>query len=162
MALRIIGCGNLDRGDDAAGLLVVLRLRALGVETIAQNGDGISLMDCWTGFDQVILVDAVSPNGMPGRLWTWDACADRLPADVSLYSTHAFGMLEAIELARALDRLPRTMYIYGIEGKQFAFGSSLSSEVEPVVEAVAQKLFEIAGKVNDHRRAGPTTAEVRA
>jgi hydrogenase maturation protease len=147
VALRIIGCGNRDRGDDAAGLLVALRLHALGVETIEQSGDGISLMDCWAGFDHVILVDAVSPHGMPGRLWIWDACADRLPEYVVLYSSHAFGIRQAVELARALDRLPQTMKIYGIEGKQFSFGASLSPEVEPVIESVAQQLFEVASKM---------------
>ena len=34
MALLIIGCGNFDRGDDAAGLLVARRLHALGVDTL--------------------------------------------------------------------------------------------------------------------------------
>ena len=34
LALRIIGCGSFDRGDDAAGLLVARRLQALGVENV--------------------------------------------------------------------------------------------------------------------------------
>ena len=76
-------------------------------------------MDCWTGFEHVILVDATAPSGKPGQVRVWNAHADRLPEDVFPCSTHAFGVREAVELARAMNRLPQTLLIYGIEGKQF-------------------------------------------
>jgi Ni,Fe-hydrogenase maturation factor len=37
---RIIGCGNAERGDDAAGLLLVRRLRELGVDAHEHSGEG--------------------------------------------------------------------------------------------------------------------------
>lgn len=149
MALRIIGCGNLDRGDDAAGVLVARRLHALGVETLGvetveQSGESFSLMDCWIGFEHVILVDATARGGTPGQICVWNAHADRLPEDVFPYSTHAFGVREAVELARAMNRLPQTLLIYGIEGKQFSLGAPLSLEVERAVGSVAQQLLELA------------------
>ena len=145
MALRIIGCGNFDRGDDAAGLLVARRLHALGVETlgveiIEQSGESFSLMDCWLGFEHVILVDATAPRGTPGQVQVWNTHADRLPEDVFPCSTHAFGVREVVELARVMNRLPQTLLIYGIEGKQFDLGAPLSPEVEGAVESVAQQL----------------------
>jgi hydrogenase maturation protease len=148
LALRIIGCGNLDRGDDAAGLLVVRRLRTvcvgtLDLEIIEQSGESFSLMDCWLGCEQVILVDATAPSGAPGHLQAWNAHADKLPEDVFPCSTHSFGVREAVELARVLNRLPQTLLIYGIEGKQFSFGAPLSPEVERSVESVAQQLVEL-------------------
>ncbi|MGA9964405.1 MAG: hydrogenase maturation protease [Terriglobales bacterium] len=148
MALRIIGCGNFDRGDDAAGLLVVRRLRAFGVETFGvevmeQSGESFSLMDSWLGCEQVILVDATAASGAPGQVQVWDAHGDKLPEEVFPCSTHAFGVREAVELARAMNRLPRTLMIYGIEGKQFSFGAPLSPEVERSVEFVAQQLLEL-------------------
>ena len=148
MDLRIIGCGNFDRGDDAAGLLVARRLRAFGVETfgvevIEQSGESFSLMDCWTGCEHVILADATAPSGAPGQVQVWNAHGDKLPEDLFPCSTHAFGVREAVELARAMNRLPRTLMIYGIEGKQFSFGELLSQEVERSVEFVAQQLLEL-------------------
>ncbi len=148
LALRIIGCGNLDRGDDAAGLLVARRLREIcveipKVEIIEESGDSFSLMDCWIGFEHVILVDATAPHGTPGQVQAWNANADKLPENVFPCSTHAFGVREAVELARVLNRLPQTLRIYGIEGKRFSFGALLSPEVERSVEAVAQQLFEL-------------------
>jgi len=150
MALRIIGCGNFDRGDDAAGLLVVRHLRSLLVETLGvipdleiteQRGESFSSMDCLTNFDHVILVDATAPSGTPGQVQVWNAHADRLPEDIFPSSTHAFGVREAVELARAMNRLPQVLLIYGIEGKRFVLGAPLSPEVECAVASVAERLM---------------------
>ena len=143
MAVRIIGCGNVDRGDDAAGVLVARRLRALGLETIERSGEGFSLMESWSGWEHVILVDATAPSETPGQVSVWNARTDRLPEEVFPCSTHAFGVHEAVELARAMDRLPQTLVIYGIEGKQFSLGAPLSSEVERAVVTVAQQIREL-------------------
>jgi len=150
VALRIIGCGNIDRGDDAAGLLVARRLHARGVEIpaveipaveiIEHSGQSLSLMDCWTTFEQVILVDATAPGGKPGQVQVWNALVDELPEDFFPSSTHAFGVREAVELARTMNRLPQTLLIYGIEGKQFSFAAPLSAEVEHAVASVVERL----------------------
>jgi len=158
VALRIIGCGKLDRGDDAAGLLVARRLHAvvvdqgvdgLGVEIrnvtiLEQSGESFSLMDCWASGDDVILVDATAPMGTPGKIQVWNACADKLPEDAFPCSTHGFGVREAVELARVLGRLPLTLLICGIEGKRFSLGATVSPEVDRAVESVAQELLERA------------------
>ena len=74
MKIRIIGCGNSDRGDDAAGLLVVRRLRTLGVDAdiaVEQNGDGLALIEQWAGCEKVILIDATRSGGSPGKPALW-------------------------------------------------------------------------------------------
>jgi hydrogenase maturation protease len=139
---RIIGCGNLDRGDDAAGLLVARRLRALGIEAEEQSGESFSLLECWQGFETVVVVDAICSDRAPGELRIWDACATPLPRAELQCSTHAFGLYEAVELARTLDQLPHKLLIYGIEGKHFAPGAQPSGEVEKAVELVAQQIGE--------------------
>jgi len=154
VTLRIIGCGNCDRGDDAAGVLVARRLHALCVETrgveiphleiIEQSGDSFSLMDCWIGCERVILVDATAPSGTPGRILIWNVNADWLPEDIFPCSTHAFGVREAVELARVVTRLPQTLLVYGIEGKQFSFGAPLCQEVGRAVETVAHQILKLA------------------
>jgi len=142
MAWRIIGCGNIDRGDDGAGVLVARRLRELGVEAVEQTGESFSLIESWRGFEHVILVDATAAEGNPGKIRIWNAHTDRLPENAFLCSTHAFGLREAVELARAVNGLPPILLVYGIEGKQFGFGTSVSAEVARAVEAVAQEIYE--------------------
>ena len=146
MVLRIIGCGNADRGDDAAGLLVVRRLRALGLEAIEQTGEGVALMESWSGFADVVLVDATAPAGSPGRIRIWNAHAETLPKDALPCSTHGFGVREAVELARAMNCLPRSLWIYGIEASQFAFSAPCSVEVERAVSSVAETLRKLVRK----------------
>lgn len=163
MTLRIIGCGNVDRGDDAAGVLVVRRLRALDVEpfdveTFEQSGESFSLMDSWIGYEHVILVDAIAPNGTPGVVQVWNAHTAELREDVFPCSTHAFGLREAVELARTLNRLPPRLQIYGIEGKQFSFHAPLSPEVEHAVESVAQQLLELVRTMAAPTRIAPNRA----
>ncbi len=43
--MMIIGCGNSDRSDDAAGLLVARRLRELGIDARELSGDMLGLLD---------------------------------------------------------------------------------------------------------------------
>ncbi|MFZ0800591.1 MAG: hydrogenase maturation protease [Terriglobales bacterium] len=153
MQPRIIGCGNPDRGDDAAGVLVARRLRMLGIEAEEQSGESVSLMAAWQGCETVIVVDALCSNHAPGEVTIWDACANPLPKAALQCSTHAFGLYEAVELARALNRLPDRLSIYGIEGKQFAPGARPSPEVEKAVEAVARQIAELVRV----RRNSPST-----
>lgn len=138
----VIGCGNLDRGDDAAGVLVARRLRTLGIEAAEQSGESFSLMDSWQDCETIIVVDAVCSDRAPGEVTVWDATARPLPKAALQCSTHAFGLYEAVELARTLDRLPDHLLIYGIEGRQFAPGERPSAEVEKAVEVVAQQIAE--------------------
>jgi hydrogenase maturation protease len=143
----VIGVGNAFRGDDGVGLVVARRLGELtlpGVTIMGQSGEGAALMEAWGEASQVILVDAVSSGGEPGYIHRFEAAGQELPDFFSGHSTHAFGLAEAIELARQLDRLPAQLVVYGIEGKSFELGQGLSAEVEAaagiVIEQIAQEL----------------------
>jgi hydrogenase maturation protease len=139
---RIIGCGNLHRGDDAAGLLAVRRLRELGIPAEEESGEALSLIESWKDCQEVILIDAVVTRAQPGTINFWNAGSEgTLPADVSKNtSTHGLGLAQAIELARSLDRLPPKLFIYGIEGSLFEVGTTPSPRVLAAVETLAQKI----------------------
>lgn len=139
----IVGCGNANRGDDAAGLLVARHLRALGVQAQEQSGEALALIESWKGIQQeqdVILVDAVVTGAPPGTITVWDARTAPVIGDFFRCSTHSFGVAEAVELARILDLLPPRLLIYGIEGSQFDVGSEPSPEVLRAVKEVAQRI----------------------
>ncbi len=138
----IIGIGNSDRGDDAAGLLVARRLRAMGIDAIEQPGDAGKLIDVWRDARHVILVDAVVTGSEPGSVFVWDARNQRLSREAFRCSTHNFGVADAVELGRMLDSLPPVVEVRGIEGAQFELGAPLTPTVAEAVERVAG---EIAG-----------------
>jgi hydrogenase maturation protease len=75
-----------------------------------------------------------------GHITWWDAEEAPIRMDSFRRSTHALGVAEAIELARALNRLPSRLRIYGIEGRRFDPGAVPSPEVAAAVEAVTQQI----------------------
>jgi hydrogenase maturation protease len=138
-SVRIIGFGNLDRGDDAAGLLVARRLRELAVES-EENCDPLSLIDSWSNDDEIIIIDAVVTGATPGTIRFWQVGSEPLSGFTFETTTHGLGVRQAIELARTLNRLPERIRIYGIEGRLFEIGASPSPKVLNSVENVAQQL----------------------
>jgi hydrogenase maturation protease len=144
----IIGVGNEYRGDDAVGLAVARRAQAASAGTLAAritvreaSGEGVALMDTWQGAGAVFVIDAVYSGGAPGTIYRFEVQTTTIPARFFHYSTHAFSVAEAIELARALGQLPPRLVLYGIEGKNFAAGVGLSPEIERAAGEVAERLL---------------------
>ena len=142
----VIGVGNPDRGDDGVGLEVVGRLEGGvpdGVRLVRLSGaDAAGIMEAWSGAVRAIVVDAMVSGAAPGTVARFDAAAGPLPAGVRLASTHAMGAAEALELGRALGRLPQSLTVYGVEGATFSAGAGLSPEVAAAVEAAACRIIE--------------------
>jgi hydrogenase maturation protease len=140
----VIGLGNDYRGDDAVGHVVARRLKAIPGDTVRvleESGEGAALIETWKGADFVILIDAVHSGGTPGTIYRFDAKTN-LPGSFFHYSTHAFSVAEAVELARALNQLPRRLVVYGIEGENFDSGVGLSREVEAAADEVLRSVKE--------------------
>ncbi|HEX6779152.1 MAG TPA: hydrogenase maturation protease, partial [Ktedonobacterales bacterium] len=79
-----------------------------------------------------------------GTIYCFDAQAQPIPTSVFARSTHAFGVAEAVELARVLNQLPPSLTVYGIEGKCFAAGTGLSPSVARAAKKVAEQLAQEA------------------
>jgi hydrogenase maturation protease len=137
--MLIIGCGNRERSDDGAGILVAERLRELGIEAETRIGEALDLMEAWNGADDVIVVDAVLTGAPVGTVQAWDG-RQPLASVRTNTSSHGLGIAEAIELARALDRLPAALRIYGVEGRRFEPGPEISAEVQGAVEEVVRRI----------------------
>ena len=95
------------------------------------------LIDAWEGAERRVVVDAVA-SGARAR----DAAplrrerGRRSRRASSARSTHAFGVGEAIELARALGRLPRARRrLRRSRARSFAAGEALTPPVEAAVAA---------------------------
>ncbi len=141
--ILLVGMGNTDRGDDAVGPVIADRLAGslpADVTVMRQNGDALALIDAWAGYDAAILVDAAVSGAGPGRIHRIDAVADALPSHLSLSSTHAFGLADAIALARVLERLPRAVIIYAVEAACFDGGSPLTPAVANAVPDVVARI----------------------
>ncbi|MGO9268745.1 MAG: hydrogenase maturation protease [Terriglobia bacterium] len=148
--ILVIGIGNEYRGDDAVGLIVTRRLaerRDLTFTLLEHNGDGAVLMEAWQGAETVIAVDAVNSGAEPGTTHRLDASRQSLtdltalPPEAWRGSTHAFSLVQAVELSRTLHQLPLHFVVYGIEGRNFEAGTGLSLEVAKAVPKVAESIL---------------------
>lgn len=142
----VIGVGNRYRSDDGAGLEAARRVAALpGAEALdvrEEEGEPVALLDAWEGARVAVLIDAVSSGGAPGTIHRVDASDAALPASLrGSTSTHAVSVAEAIELGRALNRLPAKVVVYGVEGAQFDAGDELSPAVAAVIDDVAARVL---------------------
>jgi hydrogenase maturation protease len=133
----VIGIGNALRGDDGAGVAVAERLRGVACEAEPSR-----LIKAWEGADAAILVDTVLSGAPPGTVHRFDASTEPIPARELRSSTHAIGLAETIELARALGRLPQRVVVYGIEGASFEAGAPLTPEVEAAVGRLVDAIEE--------------------
>ena len=149
MSAVVIGVGNRYRGDDRVGLVIAEEVRARissGVAVVVCEEEPSRLIDDWQGASTAIVVDAVASAHEPGTLRRFDASSEELPAEAFRSSTHAFGVAETIELARALGRLPERLVVYGVAGTDFRAGASLTPAVRGAVEAAAGAILRDLGE----------------
>lgn len=143
MRVLIIGIGNEYRRDDAVGLVVARALHDKnldGIEILEMSGEGAALIEAWQDAERVIVIDAVCSGASPGTIFRFEAYHQPIPTQFFRYSTHNFGLAEAIELARSLEQLPKELIVYGIEGKDFSLGEGLSSEIAHAAHEVVQRI----------------------
>lgn len=134
----VIGVGNPDRGDDAVGLEAVRRIS--GVDT-AEVSDCSELIDIWDGRDEVIVIDAMVSDALPGTIRRLDAISSPLP-EGGFTSTHAFDLGTAISMSRLLGRLPASLVVYGIEAGDVSPGTGMTASVELAMQSVLSELGE--------------------
>ena len=149
-SLLIIGIGTEYGCDDAVGLIVARALKAKHLPNcsiLEQSGEGARLIEAWQNFQSVFLIDAVASRAKAGTIYRFDAQAQPIPTSVFARSTHAFGVAEAIELARVLNQLPPSLTVYGIEGRCFSAGTGLSPSIaraaKKVVEQIKQETLAV-------------------
>lgn len=120
------------------------RLAARGLACLEVSGEGAELMDAWQAAAHAVLVDAASSGAAPGTIHRFDALTATVPTGLFHYSSHQFSVAEAIEMARILKRLPAQMTVFGIEGRNFAYGETLSPEVAAAAETVEAEILDLA------------------
>ncbi len=150
MRLRVIGVGQRYRGDDAIGLVVADRVRALappGVEVTSESADALSLLSALDGPDACVAIDAAQHGGAPGTILRLDA--DQVAATRGgATSSHGNALAEAIALGRALDSLPPRFRIVAVVGSNFHVGDPMSVDVQSAIPDAVTAMFEEIAALN--------------
>jgi hydrogenase maturation protease len=152
----IVGVGNPRRGDDAVGPLVIDSLRdkpgftSDQVATKVITGDLVDLVLSWRSDQDVVIVDAMVGGGPPGTIGVADGL-DHLPLPRGAISSHGIGISEAVNLARLLNRLPRSLTIIGVEASTFGHFEPPSGAVAASIPEVVDRLIERFAMVGEEK-----------
>jgi len=144
--LTIIGCGNLNRSDDAVGVLIAQRLQ----QYLAQHPHPhMRVYDCGTagmevmfqarGSKKLIIIDASSTGSEPGAVFKVPGKELEALPELS-YNLHDFRWDHALAAGKKIfkEDFPEEVTVYLIEAKNLGFGLELS----PVVQHSADLVFE--------------------
>ncbi len=155
----VIALGNPARGDDGFGPAVLdalHRTNPTAADLHRAGDDALALLDLWADRPWVIAIDAADTDAAPGTHRRLDLADGRLPAGTARVSSHGFGLAEAVELGRRLDRLPRRLVVHSVTGARFAAGSGLSPAVAAAVTSTAEAVRrDIAGLTAASAAAAP-------
>jgi len=142
----VVGCGNLLRGDDAAGPVLVRLLAERGtpegVRLIDGGTAGMDVAFAMKGARRVVVVDASSIGVDPGTVHRVPGAelTDLRPPEGNL---HRFRWDQALGFAQWLlkDEYPEDVTVWLIEGESFEIGAPLSPAVQASVEQVASSIL---------------------
>lgn len=133
--LLVIGCGNILRGDDAVGPILVRHLHERGIPNGVRVVDGgTSGMDVafgMRGAERVVIVDAASTENPAGTIYRVPAeQLAQLPPIDGLH-THNFRWDHAISFSSWLlgPLRPTDITVFLVEAEQLEPGSELSESV---------------------------------
>lgn len=141
--IAIVGVGNPFRGDDGAGCAVIDVLSEKMPPSITlrkTNGDIAELLDLFTQYATVYIIDACQGDGLPGSWQRINALTDNIPLDAKQTSTHGLNVSQAIQLATHLKQLPSQLIIYTIASDNFTIQTSVSWPVSQAISKVAQAI----------------------
>ncbi|MGE0461650.1 MAG: hydrogenase maturation protease [Vicinamibacterales bacterium] len=138
--LLIYGIGNVGRGDDGLGPLLVERLEREGVPpgVALEGGYQLAPEDALllSGYDTVLFVDATKAQDAPAPY----SVAPVEPSPALPFSTHVLDMGSVLALCGTLyGRAPRA-FALAIPGYEFEVNASLSPGAESNLRRVLEDL----------------------
>ncbi|MEO0423210.1 MAG: hydrogenase maturation protease [Pseudomonadota bacterium] len=148
--LTIIGCGNTNRCDDAAGVLVAQRLRerldanpVAGVRVFDAGTSGIDTMFQARGSTALIIVDANLSESPPGTVF--EVPGEELEnVHQGSFSLHDFRWDHALYAGRKIFRedFPDDVSVFLIEAQCVDLGLDVSEPVATAIEKVVELIWQ--------------------
>ncbi len=148
----VVGCGNLLRGDDGVGPVLVRELWEEWFDRAAVTPEGIELVDGGTagmdvafkrrGVRRVVLVDAAATGSEPGTVFEVPGEElEHLPPLEGLH-THLFRWDHALAFARWLlgDDHPDEVTVLLVEVESVELGAPLSAAARRGLDLVKDRL----------------------
>jgi hydrogenase maturation protease len=144
----VLGIGNPIIGDDGVAFHVIEALQADpppdDVTLTAADVSGLAILDLITGFDEVVIVDAIQTvNGVPGDIYRLEL--DDFRVTKHTISPHDVDLPTALDIAKLLKiQIPRKVSIVAIEiPDAYEFSTKLSYAVSDAVPKAVKMTRDI-------------------
>jgi hydrogenase maturation protease len=141
--ILVAAVGNVLRRDDGFGPAVASRLDSLpdGVDLVETGIGGIALLqDLMTGYDGLVLIDAMDRGAAPGTVFL---VRPEVGEAVHVPDVHLANPERVLTMAKSLGALPERLMIVGCQPADTdELGEGLSRAVERAVELAARKVRE--------------------
>lgn len=147
--VSVVACGNPAAGDDAAACELVRRWQereSTGLQPLEISPGGLELA-LYSLDHPLLIVDAVVSGAPPGSLHLLKLPSSLVePRHLDRLSTHGYGLMHTLELARVLGHRLPPVFLLGIEIAGTRSGAPLAPPVLQAIELAAdcfQALHEL-------------------
>ena len=139
--LKVIGLGNILKGDDGIGPVIIEELEkselSVPIQLCDAGSDAFTILDHLLGSEPVLIIDCARMGKDPGtvqKIKTEDI--ERIPADVGM-SLHGYSLAEVWQIARSMGT-PKDLSIIGVEPEKVQFNSDLSEVVKESIPIIIE------------------------
>ena len=147
--LKVIGLGNILRGDDGIGAVIIKTLEKRKISEPIQlcdaGSDAFAVLDHLLGLDPVLIIDCAKMGEIPGtvkRILTEDI--KTLPSNVGM-SLHGYSLAEVWQLSRSMG-FDQELVIIGVEPESIRFNTGISEVVKNSIPTIIKMVTEEAEK----------------
>lgn len=166
--LAVIGCGNLNRKDDAVGVVVARRLAERlrlhpvpGVRAFDCGTGGMEVMFAARGCDALLILDASKSGAEPGAIYEVPG-AELESAHEPAYTLHDFRWDHALMAGRRIfrEQFPKEVQVWLVEAADTSLGLELTPKVAEAAEALYQRVLAFVADYAARRHADRGEAEL--
>jgi hydrogenase maturation protease len=157
MGTLVLGLGNLVHADDGVGVHAIHRLQGdshvpAGVVMMDGGTQGLSLVPHISGFQRLLVIDAVDTGQQPGTLIRLEGNAlEKLPGKASV---HQLGFADLMVALKLLRQSPEEIVVIGVQPQSTDWSVELTAPVR-------QSLDELLAVVIAQLRSWAKLPEVR-
>jgi len=145
MRTLVLGLGNLVHGDDGLGVHAIERLQKdarvpPGVVLMDGGTQGLSLIPHISGFERVLVIDAIDVGKAPGTLIRLEGeSVHKMPGKPSV---HQLGFADLMIGLQLLGECPAEVVVLGVQPQSTEWTAELTAPVHASLEELTALVIE--------------------
>ncbi len=145
--LTVIGLGNILRGDDGIGPVIIEQLEGeispLKTKLLDAGSDAFMVLEKLLEPGPVVVIDCAYMGEEPGQVRRIRVKDAGLLLEQFGLSMHGFSLADILKMAQSIGVEP-DMTIVGVEPKEIKFNTGISKEVEKSIPTIMRMVMEEA------------------